>query len=146
MSSFLERLKKPAGESVGLFLHPRRKDAMRYAQTTLVPFLKSKKLEIRMNTSGSLFNIAVGGDGSLLGVFRHYPGRCVPAIGIQTGDASTMLELTRKQAVEQLKVIFQGQFRLVQRLRLRTSLPATVTGQDEFKNTTYEIGRGQPTF
>ena len=145
MPTFLNRLKKPAGESIGLFLHPRRKDATHFAQKELVPFLKSKKLEVCFNSTGSLFNIAVGGDGSLLGVFRHHPKKAVPAIGIQTGDASTMLELTRKNAVEHLHLIFKGEFRLVQRLRLSTTLPATVSSEDEFKNTHYLMGRGKPT-
>lgn len=144
MSSFIRRLKKPARESVGLFLHPRRRDAIQYAQTELIPFLKTKKIEVCINTSGTLFNIAIGGDGSLLGVFRHYPKRAVPAIGIQTGDATSMLELTRKQAIEQLKQIFQGQLRLVRRLRLSATLSALAVGQDEFKNTLYQMGRGQP--
>ena len=139
MPSFLTKLKKPAGASIGLFLHPRRKDATAFAQTKLIPFLKSKKLSVNINSTGNLFNIAIGGDGSLLGIFRHYPKQCVPAIGIQTGDASTMLELEPKTAIEDLKQIFSGKIRLVNRLRLSAILPAEVRGEDDFQNPLYSI-------
>ncbi len=144
MASFIQRLKKPTGFSVGLFIHPRRADARDFAERKLIPYFKRRRIEVCRNEGGDLFNIAVGGDGCLLGAFRRYPRHAVPAIGIQTGDASAMLELKKQDALAQLDKIFSGQVRLVKRMRVYTRLAAMPVDVDEFQNPLYRVGGDGP--
>jgi NAD+ kinase len=62
--------------------------------------------------------IVLGGDGTMLSVVRRVKSLDVPILGINFGTLGFLTEIPRDQMITKLERIFQGHFRIEERLKL----------------------------
>jgi NAD+ kinase len=66
--------------------------------------------------------IVLGGDGTMLAAVRQLAGRPVPILGINFGSLGFLTEVSRERMIPVLAEIFDGKYRLEERMMLRVEV------------------------
>jgi len=72
------------------------------------------------------FVISMGGDGTILNLFHHYPKLCCPIIGVNLGTLGFLADIGASDLFSALTDILAGKYKIQKRLMLESESP---TGQ-----------------